>query len=1220
MLIFRLVAVLFLLIVIIPTTIFSQEQEIKFETLKLAEDSLPSSTINSIVQDNYGYLWFGTIAGLVRFDGYSFYTLKYQANSKNSLSNGYINSLAVDKSNNIWIATNGGVNKYNTNTEEITVFRKEAENKNRISGNTVAKIYIDSQERVWVGTAGNGVNVINPDGTISFFLNDAYNANSISNNNITAIFQDSQKRIWIGTMNGLNLLEQSGKTFKKYHNIETNPNSINSSKIVGITQSNDGTLWICTSQGLNKYNPQNDSFSSYQIPKTIDEKETISYNRIVSDKSGFVWISSAKGLFCFNPKTETFKSYHKNDLFKSNLSDNLVKEIFFDSEGRLWVGTTDKGINTFDPNSKRFSIFEYPQNNRLKGESVSSIFEDSSKTLWISTTENFIKYNPKGDKTPKDLTTQKIFNDLSTSRIKGVFETSSGLIWITANKLMVYDPSLEIFVTEKLNLPKEVESFSGHTFLEDDKGNLWIGSFSDGICKFNLASKNLTFYRREDRNFGERINSSRVVSLRQDKKGNIWAATRSGLNLYDPVKDIFVLYDGDTENTEVKIPNSLTSMYISGNNILWIGTEQGLYKLEVETKKLSRIDEKNSNLSSNFIYGVLVDDQENIWLSTNKGISKYEVKTKKFYNYDERDGLQGNDFNFYAYFKSKSGELFFGGVNGLNKFYPNNNNFPKIAITSIKVLDENYKTHMEKIFTPENYYLELPYNFNYLTFSFSALAFTNPEKNKYKYKLEGHEKEWIETDSKGRIARYSKLEPGDYTFRVLASNNDGIWNEIGKSVKIHIFPPWWKTNWAYFFYFLTFSSVLYGSHHYRLSRLEKRNRELETKVEQRTKEINDKNILLEEKNQKLAKNYEELLLLNQRANCIFAALSEALPGTTFDGKYHLEEKIGSGGFGAVYRATHLKIKKEVAIKVFSPSPGNDSVENLERFQQEAISACRVNHPNAVAVLDSGISSDGIPYLVMEMLKGCTLKAELRKRGGRLSVERAAQIIVPICKALIKAHSSGVIHRDIKPDNIFLHNSADGEIVKVLDFGIAKLVNPNDSATNNVIETVGLVGTPLYMAPERLAMQPYDVESDIYSLGSVIYEMLCGQAPFQKHSGSLPSIIIAQLNEHPTPLNIYLPTIANNVEEIILGALKKEPSERPTLTKIVETFARIAGIEYKQVMLEEKSINYTEPNGLFDQSTILVANKIKSKTDEITPSQQITLYNLQQTNQNKKEEI
>jgi CheY-like chemotaxis protein len=309
---------------------------------------------------------------------------------------------------------------------------------------------------------------------------------------------------------------------------------------------------------------------------------------------------------------------------------------------------------------------------------------------------------------------------------------------------------------------------------------------------------------------------------------------------------------------------------------------------------------------------------------------------------------------------------------------------------------------------------------------------------------------------------------------------------------------------------------------------------------------------LERKNAELVKKNEELVRSQQRADNMFSALADVLPGTVLDEKYRLEDKIGSGGFGAVYRATHLALDRPVAVKIFRPISGNVTPDGLERFRLEGVSACRINHPNAVTVSDFGISSAGIAYLVMELLTGLTLTEELIAHG-RLSPERAAEILVPVCDVLAEAHAAGLVHRDIKPDNVYLHHSKDGEVVKVLDFGLAKLLgeSPPPDGQNLTVGTV--LGTPIYMAPERLNDAPYDGRSDVYSLGIMLYQMLAGQPPFQSRECDYWAVAIMHLTKDPPPLREFAPDVPEGVEQVVQRALAKDPANRLTASQLAQEF-------------------------------------------------------------------
>ena len=316
----------------------------------------------------------------------------------------------------------------------------------------------------------------------------------------------------------------------------------------------------------------------------------------------------------------------------------------------------------------------------------------------------------------------------------------------------------------------------------------------------------------------------------------------------------------------------------------------------------------------------------------------------------------------------------------------------------------------------------------------------------------------------------------------------------------------------------------------------------------------------------LAREKAELVRINQKLVAaqqqnvaMFSALTEVLPGLVLDGKYRLEEKIGSGGFGVVYRATQLGLARAVAVKVFRPPEQAGQFDALWRFQREGVSACRVKHPNAVTVLDAGTSPQGVAYLVMELLDGPTLYTEMAQQ--QLSFARCLQIILPLCEVLIAAHAAGIVHRDIKPENILLHHPPGGEVVKVLDFGIAKLLRDEPHQGAQVVTGRNeLVGTPTYMAPERLNGSEYDGRSDVYSTGILFYEMLAGQVPFQDREQGYFRVAFNHLHGRPTPLRTYRPDLSERLAELVLWALTRDPAQRPTAQQFRDALMELMKVE------------------------------------------------------------
>lgn len=330
---------------------------------------------------------------------------------------------------------------------------------------------------------------------------------------------------------------------------------------------------------------------------------------------------------------------------------------------------------------------------------------------------------------------------------------------------------------------------------------------------------------------------------------------------------------------------------------------------------------------------------------------------------------------------------------------------------------------------------------------------------------------------------------------------------------------------------------------------------------------------LERRNEELAKEKEALTRAQKRTNVVFSVLAEVLPGTILDGKYRLDEKIGSGGFGAVYKATQLSLNRAIAIKIFRPTEVNSSVEALERFRLEGVSACKVNHPNSLSIIDFGISSTNIAYLAMELLEGCTLRKEIIK-NKIMSPIRSLEILSPVCSVLAEAHRLGIIHRDIKPDNIFLHKSKEDEIIKVLDFGIAKIFGDEiEPELQNLTIDNSILGTPNYLAPERIQNKSYDGRADIYSLGVVFYQMLTGVSPFK--ASSIFATMSLHLEKQPQKPREINPNIPIEIENIVLKMLEKKPDERLTAEQLLEKLKELLNSEAVKLSSNNLTTNQTE---------------------------------------------
>ncbi len=841
----------FFLFILLTFTSFSQNNNLKFRHLT-SDDGLSQNFISCILQDQKGFMWFGTKDGLNRYDGYSFEVYQNDPFDSTTISDNFITALFEDSRGYIWVGTlSGGLNCFERETEIFHHIRYRSNNAEVFNTDEVKSIVEDTNGNIWIGTRGEGIFKLSFKNKDSFKLNykqyysDVDKQGSLSSNIISTLFFDSKGVLWVSTLNGLDKFNAKNESFTNYEILTRNPKaplSYFDKTVYSIFECSNGNLWLGTLSGLVKFDRLTQSYKLFPHHYDVFRYGWGSIMQIVEDHSKKLWLATPGELMRFDARSNTY-DYFKNDpLNQNSISYNSISSLYLDNTGILWIGTAGIGINIYDPKGNRFStlVRNNDTSSRITGFSVRSVLQESRDIVWISTDVLF-KWNRRTGELKSYETDSNRPNDYGNTGPWSIIKSYDGKIWsATSEGLYSYDPSNENIRQYKFNssdkngLPqKEV-----YAVFEDQNKNIWAAT-ENYFCNLIDIDKGIFNYYRYQTSLP--YNQRERPVIHQDSKGIFWIGTKNGLLRFDQQNKSFFTYKNNPKQL-----NSLSNNYIkticpdpiNPDNILWLGTSGGgLNRFNVKKETFEHFTE-SEGLPNNVVYGILPDGKGNLWLSTNKGLSKFNPKENTFRNYDVSDGLQSNEFNTGAYYLSENGEMFFGGIKGLNYFYPNeikdNPNIPKIALTNLKlgdhyisIKDEN--SVLKRTFS-ETDELVLSYADDVITFEFTSLDYSAPNKNRYAYKLENFNEDWIYSGSV-RSATYTHLPFGEYVFRVKGSNNDGVWNDEGIALKLIITPPWWSRWWAYIIYGLLLLSILYIIRRYELNRLKLKNQLEVEKIE-----------------------------------------------------------------------------------------------------------------------------------------------------------------------------------------------------------------------------------------------------------------------------------------------------------------------------------------------------------------------------------------------------
>ncbi len=820
-----------LLVILISAAPAAAEQGRRFEHLSV-EDGLSQSIVYSLGQDGRGFLWFGTQdGGLNRYDGYTFKLFEHDPQDSTSISSNNNGKMVTDRDGSLWIATwGGGVNRMDPKTE---TFSHYLPSNYGLSHDRVQTVYVDRQGTLWVGTVNSGLNRLQPGETrFTVYKNDPLDSLgvSLSNNRVWNICEDRRGYLWVSTDNGLNRFDPKTERFKRYFPDPANPrnpNNVAHARVHYVIEDRRGKLWLASARGLDRFDPETETFDHYFIYPEDPNHRKNGVNVLLEDHAGMIWAGMTEmGLLRVDPATGQFVEHYQhdaNDLY--SLSHDDIRALYEDKSQILWIATRGGGVNKLDLKPLKFRSYHHVpfSRNSLSHNKVNTLYPDNQNQLWIGTdaginvmnlTDGSFTFYNHDPARPASLS-----NDL----VKGIAEDTAGNIWAATygGGVNRFDPRTKQFTVFRYD-PVSLSSINDqiYTVYPDPQGRIWLGTYA-GLNLLNPQTGQFTSYPINPPTGGQ----ARVWALKEDRAGYLWLGADLGLFRFDKQTGKALPFLHDPKDSTSIVHNTVFALYEARDGALWIGTAGGLSRLDRSTGKFTNYTRKDG-LPANAIDGILEDDNGQLWLSTVKGLAVMNVKSQTFRSYDASDGLQSNEFTAGAYCKTGAGEMFFGGINGFSRFFPNqvidNPNPPVVALTAFKIFDKPVKDH------PAG--LTLSYKQSFFAFEFAALEFTQPDKNQYAYKLEGFDPDWTYCGNR-RFASYTNVDGGNYVFRVKACNNDEVWNDGGLAIPIRVTPPPWKTWWAYLIYTALFIGLWPTVYYWRMKKIQRKLEENRREIE-----------------------------------------------------------------------------------------------------------------------------------------------------------------------------------------------------------------------------------------------------------------------------------------------------------------------------------------------------------------------------------------------------
>jgi ligand-binding sensor domain-containing protein/HPt (histidine-containing phosphotransfer) domain-containing protein len=824
----------------------------------------------AIRQDSDGFLWLGGTNALLRYDGYEFKQIDAWVTTEGSDKKmepvKTVQDIFEDRNKNLWISTRTGVFRFDPIKESMIKIADDNTQNTKISTSIIMRI-VELPSGELLACSLSGLFVIDPETyRYKVIVPDPNNKeNGLHSISVNAGFIDKSAVLWLGTDSGLERVDWQKMQFTLHQFAPDRAELVADNRVTDIVAGDDGKFWVATTNGLVRFDPVTGEHQRYI--NNPDDPYSLGGNdiwRLLMDSQGVLWIASdGGGVSVYDQDRDRFINHKYEPGRVGSLNSNQVRTLYEDKSGDIWIGNYPVGINFFDRSSSAITLYsrDISDPKSLSHNSVLGISEDKDGNLWLGTDGGGLSFfNRESGIFENYLHDPKDPSSIPGNAINAVFIDSKGIVWLGfwGAGLASFNPVDKTFTRfpydkqrkslGRITTSDRLNSEHVWSIREDENHELWITTHTGGLSKYNRDTKVFTHYTHIEGDPQSLTSDSAWINY-EDSQGRLWIGTSAGLNLMDKQSGTFTHYISDPNNPKSLSNPSAITLFEDSKNRLWVGTSAGLNLFNPETNDFTSYTVKNGFIND-FIRTITEDSQGNLWISSNNGFSSFSPESGKIKSYNRIGGRLTLGFFKNSGLTSRHGEIIFGGITGLRIIDPaglsDNHNIPKVAFTDLKVLSDSVlvdgRDGLLKASINRTDRLVLNHKNNMVEFGFAALNFRDTQKNQYAYQLLGFDQDWIATSGQ-RMAKYTNLNPGTYVFKVKGSNNDGIWNEDGKSVTVIQLPPPWKTWWAYALYGLAFVSALaWFIYLQRRKRhlVEEQNRILEVKVSERTAEVRAK--------------------------------------------------------------------------------------------------------------------------------------------------------------------------------------------------------------------------------------------------------------------------------------------------------------------------------------------------------------------------------------------